>query len=43
MVSAVVLKINTFLKKGYGVISSTHDVTNKTLSRDPNYIVDVVM
>ena len=29
--------------KGYDVIISVHYVTNKILSRDSNYIVDVVM
>ena len=33
------LKIN----KSYDVINSVHNVTNKMLSRDSNYIVDVVM
>ena len=37
------LKINIFWKKGYNVIISVHGVTNKILSRDLNYIVDVVM
>ena len=36
-------KIKIFWKKGYDVIISVNDVTNKTLSRDSNYIVDVVM
>ena len=36
-------KIKVFWKKGYEVIISVNDVTNKTLSRDSNYIVDVVM
>ena len=31
------------LKKVYDVIISVHDITNKILSRDSNYIVDVVM
>ena len=37
------LKEKLFLKKVYKVIISVHDVTNKMLSRDRNYIVDVVM
>ena len=37
------LKINVFWNKGYDVIISGHDVTNKILSRESNYIVDVVM
>ena len=36
-------KIKVFWKKGYDVIISVNDVTNKTLSRDSNYIVDVVI
>ena len=36
-------KIKVFLKKGYDIISFTNDITNKILSRDSNYIVDVVM
>ena len=41
MDTAGLRKINVFLKKGYDVIISVNDVTNKTLSRDSNYIVDV--
>ena len=37
------LKIRVFWNNGYDVIISVHDVTNKILSRDSNYIVDVVM
>ena len=37
------LKIKVFWNKGYPVIYSVHDVTNKTLSSDSNYIVNVVM
>ena len=37
------LEIKVFLYKGYDVIMSVHDVTNKILLRDSNYIVDVVM
>ena len=37
------LKIKVFWNKGYDVIISVHDVTNKILSRDSNYIIDVVM
>ena len=36
------LEINIFWNKGYDVIMSVHDVTNKILSRDSNYTVDVV-
>ena len=35
-------KINVFRKKGYDVIISVNDVTNKILSHDSNHIVDVV-
>ena len=37
------LKIKTFRSKSYDVIILDYDVTNKNLSRDSNYIVDVVM
>ena len=37
------LKINAFWNKGYDIIISFHDVTNKVLSLDSNYIVGVVM
>ena len=37
------LKIKVFWNKGYDAIISAHDVTNKIVSRDSNYIVDVVM
>ena len=37
------LKIKVFWNKGYDVIIFVHDVINKTLSRESNYIVDVVM
>ena len=37
------LKIEIFGNKGYNVIIPDYDVTNKILSRDSNYIVDVVM
>ena len=39
----VLLKIELFWNKGYDVIISVHDVTNKVLPRDSNYIVDLVM
>ena len=32
-----------FWKNGYDLLISANDVTNKTLSRDLNYIVDAVM
>ena len=37
------LKINILWNKGYDVIISVHDVTNKTLARVSNYIADLVM
>ena len=37
------LKIKIFRNKGFDVIISVHGVTNKILSRDLNYIFDVVM
>ena len=37
------LKTTVFWNKGYDVIITTNDVTNKILSGDSNYIVDVVM
>ena len=37
------LKIKVFWSKGYDVITSFHDITNRILSRDSNYIVDVVV
>ena len=37
------LKITVFWNEGYDVIIYVHDVTNKILSRDSNYIIDVVM
>ena len=36
-------KIKVFRNKGYDVIISVYDVINKNLSRDSNYIVDLVM
>ena len=37
------LKTNIFSYKGYDVIKSVHEITNKTLPRYSNYIADVVM
>ena len=37
------LKIRVFGNNGYDVIIFVHDVTIKILSRDSNYIIDVVM
>ena len=36
-------KIKVFWNKGYDVIIFVHDVLNKTVSRDSNYIVDLIM
>ena len=43
MATSGLLKITVFWKKGYDVIIPFDDVTNKILSRDSNYIVDVFM
>ena len=43
MAAPALLKIKVFWKKGYYVIFSVHDATNKILSDDANYIMDVVM
>ena len=43
MAALGLLKVKVFWNKGYDVIISVHDVTNKILSRDSNYIIDVVM
>ena len=43
MATPGLLKTTVFWNKGYDVIIPAHDVTNKIVSRDSNYIVDVVM
>ena len=43
MVNPGLLKITLFWNKGYDVIIPADDVTNKILSQDSNYIVDVFM
>ena len=43
MATPDLLKITVFWNKGYDVIIPVDDVTNKILSRDSNYIVDVFM
>ena len=43
MVTLGFFKIKVLCNKGDDVIISLHDVTSKILSRDSNYIVDVVM
>ena len=43
MATQVLIKIELFWNEGYNVIIYVHDVINQILSRDSNYIVDVVM
>ena len=43
MTTLDLLERKVFGNKGYDVIIIVHNVTNKILSRDSNYIVDVVM
>ena len=43
MATLGLLKIKIFWNKGYGVIISGHEVTNKILSCDSFYIVDVLL
>ena len=43
MATLGLLKIKIFLNKGYDVIISVYDFTNKILSRDLSYIVDLVI
>ena len=43
MATSGLLKIAVFWNKKYDVIISVDDVTNKILSHDWNYIVDVLM
>ena len=38
----VLLKIKVFRNKGYDVINCVYDVINKKLSRESNFIVNVV-
>ena len=40
---ATLFKIKMFSSKNYDVKICVHDVTNKILSRESNYIVSVVM
>ena len=37
------LKVKVFWNNGSDIIISVHDVTKKFLSRDLNYVVDVIM
>ena len=43
MAILALLKIKVFWNKRYDFIISVQDITNNILSRDSNYIVDVVM
>ena len=43
MATQGLLKIAVFWNKGFDVIISVNEVTNKILSRDSNYTVDVFM
>ena len=43
MATPGLLKMTVFWNKGYDVIISIDDITNKILSRDSNYTVDVLM
>ena len=43
MATPDLLKTTVFWEKGYEVIILAQYITSKTLSRDSNYIVDVVM
>ena len=43
MTTPGLLQIKVFWNKGYDVIIYVCDVTNDFLSRDSNYVVDVVM
>ena len=43
MATPGLLKITVFWNKGYDVIIHVDDVTNKILSHDSNYIIDVLM
>ena len=43
MANPGLLKVTVFWNKGYDVIIPVNDVTNKFLSRDSNYIIDVFM
>ena len=43
LVTPGLLKIKIFRKEDYDVIIFDYDVTNRLLSHDSNYIIDVVM
>ena len=40
LITAGLLEMEVFCRRSYGVIISAHDVTNKILSHDSNYILD---
>ena len=43
MATVGLLKVTVFWNKGYDVIITVNDVTNKILSLDSNYIIDLFM
>ena len=43
MATPSLLKIKLFRNRGYDIIISVYDVTNKILPRDSNYIIEMVM
>ena len=43
MVTLDLLKIKIFWNKEYDVIISVHGVTERVFSRNPSYVVDMVM
>ena len=43
LATLALLKIKVFSNKDYGVIVSVHDITNKIVSLDSNYVIDMVM
>ena len=43
MATLGLVKIKIFRNRGYDIIIFVHDVTNKILSRESNYIIDVVI
>ena len=43
MATQDLLKIKVFWSKAYNAIISVHDITSKILSRDSNYVVDLVI
>ena len=43
MATPVLLNIKVFLNKGYYIIYTVYDATNKILLHDSNYVMDLVM